>query len=387
MALTETILPRPILFNGALYACLALIYTVVIFSLEAARPGEYVFSDSDESKWRTVFNNTAIVSWPVLLFGALILIAVRAGANVRRRRRKRSKRKKSKKKSNSHRSTSTLSNRNNSDNTIPNQPLPPSTTPPPVALRAESAHRHESAPDLVHTLTLNDDEENPDLLRVKSSRRVKRSRSETSHVPRGYVSVTRAQRLYAAFGFLWVAVGLAVTAAAAAIVFVGQREHFDDVARILGSENPVWKTWVIPLLTSGILIPVFGVLAITTSFKFFSTLTARYTVAMPTPAASEGSVREVEDIDLLYKMDNEIGEDDVDDDFVAADSPSANLGEYTRIIDSAILPTVPDQSTVDRLMRQLRDMGFRNPDQNMAALQASSFDLEKASEKLANTAT
>lgn len=387
MVLTETLLPRPILFNGALYACLALVYTVVIFSLEAARPGQYVFSDSHQSKWRTIFNNMAIVSWPVLLFGALILIAVRAGANVRRRRRKRSKKKKSNRNNSSRRSAGTLSNRNNSHNSIPNHTLPPSTTPPPVALRAESAHRNESVPDLIHTLTLNDDEENPDLLRVKSSRRVKRSRSETSNVPRGYVSVTRPQRLYAAYGFLWVAIGLAVTAIAAAMVFVGQREHFADVSKVLGSEVPKWKAWLIPILTSGILIPVFSVLAITTSFKFFSTLTAKYNVAMPTPAASEGSVREVEDIDLLYKADKGIDEDDADEDFVAPESPSAHLGTSTRVIDAAILPNVPDQSTIDRLMRQLRDMGFRNPDQNMAALQASSFDLEKASDKLANTAT
>ncbi|KAI0558272.1 Ubiquitin-associated [Gracilaria domingensis] len=230
------------------------------------------------------------------------------------------------------------------------------------------------------------DEENPPVVRNKSSRRVKRSKS-TFHVPKGFVSVNRPQRLYAAFGFLWVAVGLAMTAAAAAIVFIGQRERFQQVANSLGNQQEDWKTWIIPICTGGILVLVFGTLAITTFIKFFSTLGTRPSLPLRNTTASEGSVREVEDLDLLYKTGKELPDDDLGDTELPAVPPPAAIATNKGVINATALPNAPEQRTIDRLMRQLRDMGFKNPDQNMAALQASSFDLEKASDKLANTAT
>ncbi|CAN8070242.1 unnamed protein product [Agarophyton chilense] len=386
MSITETFLPRHILFNAALYTGAALVYTVVIFSLETSRPGEYVFYDSDKSKWRSIYNNICIISWPILLFGALILLAVRVGANVRRRRRKRSKKKKKKNRSSSKNS---LSDRNTSNNSLEEPRLPPSTTPPAVPLRLESAHR-DSTPSLLQDTPSEKGEEDPPIVRAKSSRKAKRAKSGTFHVPKGYVSVTRTQRLFAAFGFLWVAVGLALTAAAAAIVFVGQRERFRQVATRLGNKQEDWKTWVIPICTGGILVVLYGTLAITTLTKFFSTLTARTSMPTRGTAASEGSVREVEDLDLLYESGKELSDDDRDDAnerSLASVITPAVTSSQNRMIGTMVLPNSPDQSTIDRLMRQLRDMGFRNPDQNMAALQASSFDLEKASDKLVNTAT
>eukprot|EP00178_Gracilaria_changii_P022679 TRINITY_DN675_c0_g1_i1.p2 TRINITY_DN675_c0_g1~~TRINITY_DN675_c0_g1_i1.p2 ORF type:complete len:416 (+),score=70.74 TRINITY_DN675_c0_g1_i1:107-1249(+) len=380
MTVSFTLLPRHILFNAALYAGAALVYSVVIFSLETSSPGEYVFFDSDESKWRSIFNNIAIISWPILLFGALIVLAVRVGANVRRRRRKRSK------KSRRSASTNSLSERNVSDRSLQKPRLPPSTTPPPVPLRVESAHKDHS-PRMVHDLSGKTDEEDPPIVRAKSSRKAKRTKSASQLVPVGYVSVTRAQRMYAAMGFLWVAVGLAMTAAAAAIVFVGQRERLEQVANSLGSKQEDWKTWIIPICTGGILVIAFGTLAITTFTKFITTLSARPSKLAPTTEASEGSVREVEDLDLLYKSGKQEPQDELFDTKLPSAPSPAIVSHEKGMIDTSILQNAPEQSTVDRLMRQLRDMGFKNREQNMAALQASSFDLEKASEKLANTAT
>lgn len=227
----------------------------------------------------------------------------------------------------------------------------------------------------------------PNLLRSKKSQGSKRSRSCASYVPAGYVSVTRVQKLFAAFGFLWVCVGLAAVATSAAIVFVGQRDRYENLANVLGFESVDWKAWVVPICTGGIPLLLFFALSLSTVTKFYSTLTARGTITVGTPAISEISARDATNMDILLEtMEQDTSKAELDsEDFPELSYPGA-AGSNSAVLDSATLPIVPDEDTISRLMRQLRDMGFTSPEQNIAALQASCFDLEKASDKLLNTA-
>ena len=266
---------------------------------------------------------------------------------------------------------------------------PPSTAPPLNAFLTDDEYADQRLAQKVSDQFV----DTRDASNTKS--RKKRKKSLKKKVPKGYVSITRTQRIYAAFGFLWVAVGLALTTAAAAVVFVGQRERYKNAAVALGNGNEDredWKAWVFPIFTGLIVAVVYGVLCITTTVKFIRTVVAKgREIDTPTPSASgrsdtrsgprsEGnSVGALEEVEVIFEEELRY----------PSAPPIAVVPGEARMKDNlyygAPLPYQPDEQTVKRLMRQLRDMGYRNPHQTLAALQASSFDLERASEKLANS--
>lgn len=352
---TEWLIPRPVLFNAALYSFSALIYTVTLFSLEAIDPYKYVFDP--QTPWRNRFSYLAICSWPILLFGALILIAVRIGSRSRKRsnsKKKKAKRKAKKRKEkqrNKPLPPSTIPPSQQQPQDLPTYPPPVSTTPLPLQ-QPPPPPRNNSATTTGSTVK-----------RIRSSRSGRRR-----SVPRGYVSVTRPQRIFAAFGFLWVAIGLICTSACGGLVFVGQRDRYKLNAQALGSDDG-WKSVLIPLITGGLPLLVYAIMAVSSLFKIYTTFNAKGRI-VETPAAS------IEDDD-----DIELAKADAFDVDVVFETPE---GYPTPGENRTEFGNTPDNRTVERLMQQLRDMGFRNPHQNMAALQASSFDLEMASVKLAN---
>lgn len=353
----EWFIPRSVLFNAALYSISALIYTLTLFALEANHPGQYVFDP--ETAWRSRFSYLAICSWPILLFGALILVAVRIGARSRKPRGKRAKDKKKRKEA------------KRREGAIRNEP--PSTVPPP-----------DPAVEPTFPLPLPPEPARDGLPTRAKSGKSKRSRPGKRSVPRGYVSVTRPQRIFAAFGFLWVAVGLACTSACGALVFKGQRERYKFNQAALGRDDG-WKSWVIPLITGGLPLVVYAIMAVSACARFYTTLTAKGRM-VDTPAASVEDDEDAEleqaefDLDVVFETPEgypvappPVGRREL--------APKRGVGAGERGREFGYRP---DERTVERMMRQLRDMGFKNTHQNIAALEAASFDLEVASEKLAN---
>lgn len=341
----ESLLPRAILFNAAIYALVALLYSVSFFALETSYRGRYVFA-ARESTLRDIFNNIAICSWPVLLFGALILIAVRIGARVRKGRRKRD---------NDSKSSSPTGSVPNSRSRTPSPASRHHIDPPLTAPPLQAAEAEQEAP-------LTDTEAGEG----KKSRR--KGRRKRKRVPKGYVSLTRSQRLFAAAGFLWVSIGLALTATAAVFVFLGMRERSKDAAVTLGVERTAWKDWVIPIVCGMLVAVVLSFLALTTLIKVFTTLTAK-----PKKSRSSGEqsddVEEAEDAEEPFISDDELG--DVP---MQPGGRSNELQTETR--------ERPDQAKIDRLVRQLRDLGFADRRQTIRALELSSYDLELASDLL-----
>lgn len=139
---------------------------------------------------------------------------------------------------------------------------------------------------------------------------------------------------------------------------------------------------------------VFTVLSVSTLLKVFSTIAAKgREIQTPAPSDNDDSVHDLDVEDMLF-----VDGDPTAPPLTPATSealpkhpapPAPVVRGRVRMGNPGYqpphhLPYQPDQRTVDRLMRQLRDMGFRNPHQNLAALQASSFDLERASDKLVN---
>lgn len=413
-----TLIPRSVLFNAALYSFSALVYSIAIFSLEIIRPGKYVFAKG--SSWRDIFNYIAICSWPILLFGALILSAVRIGANVRRKRNNKEQAKKE---------------QNQKDRNIKksnSRPAPPSTrppgapplsatpTPPPPALVTEDPN--QSAQSMADSTA--------DAKLKKGKKKRKRSRSAV-RVPRGYVSVTRTQRLFASVGFLWVAIGLACTSASAVIVFLGLRDRSTVLATEIGVEgNDTVKEWVIPCVVGGVMAAIYAVLALTTIVKFWRTVTAperthreRRARAQARASANgsgapsrsnsrgissgggdlESAVGRMADMDRMLADESDYENDlypsgkkvqmesrKTPDIHVTAPGlankivPSRSGNRFSGTSSLSSWATEPDAATVDSLMTQLKNMGYRNEHQNIAALQAASFDLKRAAEKLAN---
>lgn len=181
------------------------------------------------------------------------------------------------------------------------------------------------------------------------------------------MSVTRGQKIFAAFGFLWMAVGLGCTCACGVLVFFGQREwHKVNENASAVQESTVWRTLIIPLMTGVLPAVVFAIFSITTLIKFYTTLTTKGKM-VDTPASS------VQDREERY-------EEDAVEVEVLFDEPA----EPEAVMAKASYPAQPDEQTEERMLRQLRDMGFKNRHENLAALQASCFDLEIASDKLAN---
>ena len=408
-----TLLPRSVLFNAALYAFSALVYSLAIFSLEVIRPGKYVFASG--SSWRDIFNYIAICSWPTLLFGALILIAVRIGANVRRKRNKKEQNRKEQnqkdlklKKSNS-------------------RPAPPSTrppgappTPPPPALVPEDPN--QSAQSIADSTV--------DSKLKNGKKKRSRSRSRT-RVPKGYVSVIRTQRLFASIGFLWVAIGLACTSASAVIVFLGLRDRSKVLATEIGVEDAdTIKEWVIPSIVGGVMAVIYAALSITTIVKFWRTVTAPERTprerrarararasangsGAPTRSDSRGISSGGGDMESAFGRMADMDKMLADESNYEKDSyptgkkiqmesrktpdihvpalgsgnklvPSRSGNRFSGTSSLSSWATEPDAATVDSLMTQLKNMGYRNEHQNIAALQAASFDLKRAAEKLAN---
>lgn len=63
--------------------------------------------------------------------------------------------------------------------------------------------------------------------------------------------------------------------------------------------------------------------------------------------------------------------------------PLSQTEDWRRVFGNGTsLSYQPNQHTVERMMRQLHDMGFSSPYQNIVVFQASSFDPEIASNKL-----
>lgn len=477
----ETLLPQPVLFNAALYAVVALVYSLAFFIIDNANPGKHVFDK--QSDLREKFSLLAICSWPLLLFGAFILLAVRVGANVRRRRRRRRRRnqiqstlssfKRSKSATRISRSRSQMdrdpSSTRRSSSAPPALPRPPSTKPPALAApttppssshptfstpsqprRVQSDHvalpdqsllpvqarQHSTVNRQYSTTPL------PNTSNLEKSRNLsKRSnKSTSSQVPRGFVSVTRGQKAFSAIGFLLIAVGLFATSAVAALVFQGQRERYFILLNDLGYQHDGAKEWAIAIATGGVFAVLFAVLGISACIKFFKAV-------RPTPSSLEmrtvalGPDAELDALEGAWSRNNSqpndlysttlrrkyVDESGDDDDFVerggrgmdgsesetddvdqGSDVESVGTagdgmgivrvvstnaegtgngagGDWRQVYEmGSFLPYQPDQATVERMMRQLRDMGFSNPFQNIAALQASSFDLEIASDKLDN---
>lgn len=205
----------------------------------------------------------------------------------------------------------------------------------------------------------------PQVHRGIGVRRV--ARRKRNKLPRGYVSVTRGQKVFAAFGFLWMGVGLACTCACGVLVFFGQRERYkvnENASAV--QDTTIWRKLIIPLITGMLPAVVYAILAITTLTKVFSTLMTRGKM-VDTPASS------------IQDRDEEQEQDPLEVE-VLFDEPT----EPEAVVAKAGFAVEPDEQTVERMLRQLRDMGFNNRHENLAALQASCFDLEIASDKLAN---
>lgn len=195
----------------------------------------------------------------------------------------------------------------------------------------------------------------------------KAMRRKRNALPRGYVSVTRAQKAFAAFGFLWMAVGLGCTCACGVLVFFGQRERYKvNESASAVQHSTVWRTLIIPLITGVLPAVVFAILSISTLIKFYKTFTTKGKM-VNTPASS------------MQDRDEERRGDSLEVE-VLFDEPTEPEAVMARVS----YPVQPDEETVERMLRQLRDMGFKNRHENLAALQASCFDLETASDKLAN---
>eukprot|EP00177_Eucheuma_denticulatum_P006829 GFKZ01012422.1.p1 GENE.GFKZ01012422.1~~GFKZ01012422.1.p1 ORF type:complete len:386 (+),score=40.64 GFKZ01012422.1:131-1159(+) len=336
----ETLLPRPALFNTALYALPALVYTATLFTLEMLRPFQYVFAP--QSPWRDRFAYLAIISWPILVFGALILVAVRIGARARRRSSKRSKRTSSGKKLSPPVPPSTAVPR-----TPPRALLPLYNDPSQVTVEAEGM---EGMVDPEPEVT---DSRRGSMLRRRRRRRRRR-------LPRGYVSVTTAQRLFAGFGFLWVAVGMVSTGGCAVFVFFGQRERNAVDSGLSGVvDEDIWKTIVVPVLTGIVPALVFLGMTIASLFRFKGVVRAKGKL-ISTPMGSEaGDEERSGHVDVQVVFDNAYGP----------------------------LPVRPDDDIVTVLLDELRRAGFANEHENLAALQAASYDVQVAKEKLANART
>lgn len=468
----ETLLPQPVLVNGALYAIVALVYSIAFFIIDQTHPGTHVFADN--SQYRDPFSSLAICSWPILLFGALILIAVRVGANVRRRRKRRH-RKASTSRTTSARSRSHItSGGRRSSSAPPALPRPPSTVPPvlPSTVPPIATLPSVSSPNVdAHSIRLTPEPKNKRaqsdhvidgiqghtalvLTRASEGVRIpsvqtsnlaaariasKRStKSNSSRVPRGFVSVTRGQKIYAAIGFLWVALGLFATSAVAGLVFVGQRQRNLRLLLDLGEEGKEGlKEWAISISTGGIFSVLFLVLGISACIKFVnavrrtpSSLELRTVsldpddeleamegawsrtnshpndvVVMMNAGDSSMALTDYDDDLDLKGGKKDSGSDSDDSDALSKDEgvkfesetsasvptrsdvfapPPAQPEDWRQVYrNGTFLPYQPEQQTVERMMRQLRDMGFSNQYQNIVALQASSFDLEIASDKLA----
>lgn len=337
--------------------------------------------------------------------------------------------------------------------------------------------------------------------------------STSQLVPKGYVSVTRAQKAFAAIGFIWVCTGLLMTTVVAALVFFGRREQLLQRATKLGGEGGATE-WIVPIFTGLVFVPLFAALAFGVAMKAWAAVTptpqalemrtvsldpddddddiagaaaaasalvmgqgmparsssARGSVGgamdgLPRAASMQGGGRSasgnvgdlesgtlvvasskkqringtiVEDSSGLLFSDDDDDDDDSDDDEDDDDdddddyddddndaeqrherrvnsnnysnsrrrsTTAAGTGtvEFANLEDlqlhhrrrahtdewrelyrrgASYLAWQPAEPVVERMMRQLRDMGFGHAHENIAALQASGFDLEKAADKL-----
>lgn len=417
----SSLLPRPVLFNAALYAAIALVYSVAFFIIDRAGPDKYVFWKA--STLRTAFSYVVICSWPILLFGGLILIAVRVGATVHRRRRHRRKKNHDSSKNSEQipaedgtsvrRSRSRPGAGDALDDDLSDFPdhrrdavVPPSPTLSPSAVSSPSSTASPS-PSPSRGVGAQDVHSDRASSKKKSKKKkVDPSLSTSRSVPTGFVSVTPAQKLYAGIGFAWVAVGLAATSASAALVFFGQRERLRRTISSLGLESgEKWKEWVIPICTGGLFMLLFVLLALSTLSKVILTI-----MAPPHKRESRSNELETEEVthferDVImpggeeYDLDEDVEQGVADGGIsrgaldhdvlgmVGESTAGSSSGTWRQFTSERQLPYQPDDQTIDRMMRQLRDMGFTNPHQNIAALQASCFDLEKASDKLSNAQT
>lgn len=281
---------RAALFNGVVYAASALLYSVTLFALEAARSGTYVFLPG--SKWRNVFNYLAVCSWPVLFFGALMLLAVRVAAGRARKRR---------------------------------------------------SQQREDDPSRVRQLR-----------------------------PRGWLAVSRSQRLVTAFGFLWVAAGLVLTAVAAVYIFIGQRDRFRRIAFEEGRPAGV-KSYIMPALSGAIPAVLYILMALSMIVRFVSTASGRDNAMLAKKTVPAENPDEVVLADQYQ--------------FPLPAARSSDLHIPPNPVQSpqlAFAPVAVEQRVVQQKLQQLKDMGFSNPHQNLAALQAASFDMHVATQKLSN---
>lgn len=459
----ETLFPQPVLTNAALYALVALVYSIAFFIIDQTNPGAHVFAKN--AQVRQLFSLLSICSWPILLFGALTLVAVRVGGNVRRRRRRRRRRgSRSSKSVSRSRSRSMTPNGRRCSSAPPSLQRPPSTAvpsvvtgpveAPPAAVGGQQSFANsrtsgekgskkgvsvdlgsvkvESRGEKMRTST-------PGASRTTSKRSGK---SSSSHVPRGFVSVTRGQKAFSAIGFFLVTIGLLATAVAAALICYGQRQRNLLRLKDLGYEQDGVKEWAIALATGGVFTILFAVLSVSVAINFIKAI-SRTPYNLELRTVSLGHDDELDALEGAWIRTNSRPGDDFTGLAIVPDSPTPTVdGEESicedgsnktkaksGIADSvsvtpgnanevainmhrnscntmkatilttpasqgddwrdvyrrgAFLPYQPDEGTVERMMRQLRDMGFNNPFQNIAALQASSFDLEIASDKLTN---
>lgn len=234
------------------------------------------------------------------------------------------------------------------------------------------------------------------------SARVAAKKSSSS----GYVSLPKSVRPFVVFIFFWVAVGLFATATGGAFVFLALRESAIGFGAL--------QEWVIPLFTG--IVP-----AVITAWMGLALIISGITAARGKKAPRSSSKRRTEgstSADGLTtapaaSTTQEMSTSNVGG-FAASDVeagrvPDGTLGgseDYSQATPSspyavphrppAYSPSFirgdeympqgnagePRRDALEELLAQLNAMGFPNRSQNLAALQAASYDVSMAAQRL-----
>lgn len=157
--------------------------------------------------------------------------------------------------------------------------------------------------------------------------------------------------------FLAIFLGLCASIAAAALVFLGQRDRY----KVFEQETTTLRSWAIPVITGILPAAFFGLMALGTARAMWCGCLAfrEFFAARKAPAGSGSTARGA-------------GEGSAD----SAGSASVESAESGLAYGG---PLSPDQ---ERAVDQLAEMGYTNRNASIAALEASAFDVGDAQTRL-----
>lgn len=174
--------------------------------------------------------------------------------------------------------------------------------------------------------------------------------------------MTSVQKGFAVAGFLWMLAGLVCTSVCAAFVFFGQRERYNLIESRGVPRESVGRRLLLPLATGILPAAVFAVLSLMALGRAWMVARLKGKIVV-TPAASENGGKDVRDV-----MEDEEEEEDMEVQVVFGTGEKALPVEVQGVEDERR----------ERLLRQLRDMGFQGRERNLDALEKGGWELERA---------